>query len=114
MNHAPRFSIGQDVVTPRHGSGVVKWVYPAHRPRARTRYSIAVRGRSTGLVLDEQEIAPKIAGEPGPEVHCRDCVNHTGFVFRNSVRCFVSKQYRMVDKVRVCNYFTPLQPAQGG
>ena len=112
MTPAPRFSIGQDVITPRHGSGVVRWVYPAHRPRARTRYSIAVRGRSTGLVLDEQEIALKPAR--GPEVQCRDCGNHCGFVVKRSVRCFVSRQYRMVDKPRVCKYHTPLQPAQGG
>ena len=112
MNPTPRFAIGQDVVTPKHGSGVVKWVYPAHRARARTRYSIAVRGRNSGLVLDEQEIAPKPAR--GPEVQCRDCGNHCGFVVKSSIRCFVSRQYRLVDKLRVCKYFTPLQPAQGG
>ena len=114
MNHAPRFSIGQDVVTPKHGSGVVRWVYPAHRPKARTRYSIAVRGRSTGLVLDEQQIKPKVAGKTGPEVQCRDCRNHPGFVVKNSVRCLISGSYRMVDRPRVCRFFTSLQPNQGG
>jgi len=116
MNPPPQFTVGQEVVTPKNGSGVVKWVYPAppqkKRTRYHTRYAVAVRGRSNGLVLYEQEIKPKPA--QGPEVQCRGCGNHCGFVVKQSIRCFVSRQYRMVDKLRICKFFSPLQPAQGG
>ena len=118
MNTTPQFTIGQEVITPRHGSGVVKWVYPAPvrkiRKHYRPCYAVEVRGLSNALVLDEQQLKPKLPGVAGPEVQCSGCANHPGIVVKQSVRCQISGSYRIADKLRVCRFFTPLSSAQGG
>ena len=114
MNHTPQFSIGQEVVTPRHGTGVVKWVYPAPRPRIRNRYSVIVRRLRQPLMLDEIQLKLPAPDTPAPEVCCRDCGQNPKALVRSSILCPVINQYRKVEQPRICKHFTPRQSAEGG
>ncbi len=112
MNHAPQYAIGQEVVTPRHGAGVIKWVYPAPKVRARNRYSVAVLGRREALLLDEVELQPQQAGTSEPGVRCLDCSQNKSGRF-STFLCPTVNKYRKVQQPRQCAQFTPRPPTEG-
>jgi len=114
MNHAPQYAIGQEVVTPRHGAGVIKWIYPTVFPKkVRNQYSVIVKGRREALLLSEKQLQPRPCGAPDPEVRCRDCNHNSKVMVRTSILCPVMNKYRKVDEPRLCKNFTPRQPTEG-
>ena len=104
---APRFALGDHVITRHHGPGEIVMVYPVTRGTAT--YGVSVARQRAALVCREDELTASPHVPEGNTVRCIDCAHaRKSNYLHNTVRCAAFARAKSAQSQRLCKRFIPL------
>jgi hypothetical protein len=104
---APRFALGDHVVTQHHGPGEIVLVYPV--ARGVISYGVSIAKQRAALVCREDELTAAPHVPLGNTVRCIDCIHaRKSNYLHNTVRCAAFARAKSAQSQRLCNRYAPI------